>query len=167
MLLNIDSGEISLGRPRMFMSCAQELDHLFPHSPASHRDAGPRKRDRNGKEHPLSFLSDAGPFCSDLSKRCREQILMWSLCQGKHSSFFRLFVVMTLLVLKVACTTYTAIFSAKSDLGTCIDTKRPRKLVSADIFGWDREECDCLSQAVVLNRHSYPVWNTKFWWMAP
>lgn len=89
----------------------------------------PWKGDRNGEEHPLSFLSDAGPFFSDLSKRCKEQILMWSLYQGKRSSFLRFFLVMTLLVLKVAHTTYTAIFSAKSDLGTCIDTKRPRKLV--------------------------------------
>lgn len=47
---------------------------------------------------------------------------------------------MTLLVLKVLCTTYTATFSAKPDLGMCTDTKGPRKLVSSDIFRWDREE---------------------------
>lgn len=35
-----------------------------------------KKKDRNGKEHPLS---DAGPFCSGLSNQCKEQILMWSL----------------------------------------------------------------------------------------
>lgn len=31
VLLNIDSGEIGLRRPRMFMSCAQELEYVFPH----------------------------------------------------------------------------------------------------------------------------------------
>lgn len=38
VLLNIDSGEIGLWRPRMFMSCAQELEYVFPHIRAQHRD---------------------------------------------------------------------------------------------------------------------------------
>lgn len=84
-----------------------ELKHLFPHLCTEHT-VFPEKKGRNGKEHPLFLLSDAGPFCSDLSNQCKEQILMWSLYWGTCSLLCRFLFAMILLVLKAACTAYTA-----------------------------------------------------------